>query len=82
MKIRQTYLSKPDAIVNIDHESLDIVASDGRDLFTIKLNENGGIEITASSIVRHSGEIFDTALSVRPKFSNTVLIERVRHISE
>ena len=76
MKIRQTYMSPSDKIISIDHNSIDLVADDGRDLFTIKQLECGAIEISAGGPVRHFGRVLEAKVMVEPRASNILKVSR------
>ena len=60
--------------------AIDIMADDGRPLFTIKQLECGGIEVaTPGSVARHAGVMLDSGLSVIPRASNVVVIKRIKY---
>jgi hypothetical protein len=76
MNIRQTYLSPSDKIIKIDHNSIDLVADDGRDLFTIKQLECGAIEISTGVTVKHFGRFLEARVIVEPRASNILKVSR------
>lgn len=67
MIISDTYFGK----------SVDIEANDGRVLYTLKLNDDGSLEIAAESKVIHQeGVVLDTGLLVKPRCSNILIVSR------
>lgn len=75
MKIRQTYLDES-GVIDIDHEAIDILADDGRVLFTVDLDESGFIEIHTGSTVKHNDKLLDKTIKVYPRSSNVIRVER------
>ncbi len=64
-------------VYDLPSGSLDIIAQDGRTLFSIKVVEEGtGIEVYAGSTVKVNRELFSESVSVRPRSSNIVHILR------
>lgn len=76
MKIKQTYLNEGEKVIEIEHDSLCIMADDGRELFTISLEKDGSIEVCAASVVKHNDTILDNLLSINPRASNTITVFR------
>lgn len=61
--------------INIDSDSLDIIADNGKTLFTIK-QQRDGITISGGSFCKHNGKLLDTYLNIRPIASNVVFVSR------
>lgn len=76
MKIKQTYLNEGNKVINIDHDAIDILADDGRELFSIHQKPDGSIEVSASSTIKHGGAILENLISIEPRCSNVVTIRR------
>jgi hypothetical protein len=74
MILKETYGDEKE--INIETGSIDIIAEDGRDLFSIKLNDDGAIEISTSAVCKFNGVMLDTAVSIIPKHSNLIIVER------
>ena len=64
MKIKQTYMATSDDIIEIGYGSIEIIADDGRALYTLTLNDEGDLEVSTGGTVKHSGCILDTAICV------------------
>lgn len=74
MKIKYT-------VDNVEHEAevdslLEIVADDGRDIYILTC---AGASLTVHAggmLIEHEDKIYGNHLSVKPRFSNEVVIER------
>ena len=73
MKIKETYGVQE---LDIEIGSVDIVADDGRTLFTIDVNCDGSIEVHASSTVKHNGVLLDTKIDVSAQGCNWFRLTR------
>ena len=62
--------------MSIESNSLDILAEDGRPLFSITLNKDGGIDVHTYMVCKHNDIMLDTGLQLLPKSTNTVTINR------
>jgi len=78
MKIRDSH-----AAVNGEFEtqqmpsgSLDIIADDGRTLFTLRLKD-GALEISSGGICKHEEQVLNEGLMITPRYSNLVTISRL-----
>ena len=55
--------------------SLDIVADDGRTLFTVRLKD-GHLEVSSGGVCKHDGKVLDEGLLVAPRYRNQVFVSR------
>ena len=67
------------APVSIESNSLDILAEDGRPLFTINELVDGSIEISTSTVCKYKGKLLDSKLVVIPKSSNCIVAARMEY---
>jgi len=56
-------------------DGIEIVADDGRTLFSIRQAERG-IEVSSAGTCRHGGIVLDSVLTIKPEASNLVLIQK------
>lgn len=64
---------------DFDVNNIDIIADDGRDLYSIVGSKSGIIDIDANITAKHDGEMLDTALLVSPVSRNRIQIERKKY---
>lgn len=79
MKVRDPHLkiNGVDSQYDISSDVLDIIADDGRELFSIALGKDGSIRIDAPGCCKHNGVILDSAgLSIMPIASNCFHVKR------
>lgn len=69
---------KPEPI-EFPSNAIDILADDGRPLFSIHQNQNGTIDISVGMHCKHLGVFLDNAILVRPVASNVVRIQRTEY---
>ena len=62
-------------VVEMPSGSLEIVADDGRDLFSIRLMDRG-IEVSVNSCIKHDGELLEPNFKIKPRASNLIEITR------
>lgn len=60
----------------IEVHEIDIIADDGRTLFTISCNQGGQLEISTNMCVKHNDLMFDSAISITPIASNRINVMR------
>lgn len=58
-------------------EVIEILASDGRPLYHLRMRPGSGLEISASMVCKDGEDMLDTALQVRPLSANAVEVSRV-----
>jgi len=77
MKIKDSFSSvtKNEAVLEVS-TSIDILADDGRQLFSVTENSDGSIEIRTGINCVHNETLLDTAFVLEPKTSNSVVIRR------
>ena len=77
MVVRDGYavLNGSKEVVDMSSGTVEIVADDGRDLFSICLTERG-IEVSVSSCVKYDGELLEPSLKIKPRASNMIEITR------
>ena len=73
MKIKETY---GDQQHDIKGSSLEVLADDGRVLYTIDLNNDGSLEVHTSGTVKHSNQVLDTGIQVTAKGPNWFKLSR------
>jgi hypothetical protein len=77
MKIRNSYSRTSDKEpFEVGSDSIDIIAEDGRPLFTIRLTEDGGLRIDSGMICRHKGVGYDDSLVITPVSSNVIQLNK------
>jgi hypothetical protein len=59
--------------------SLDIIADDGRTLFSIRLKD-GALEINSGGVCQHDGIVLSEALLIAPRYANNVTISRSPYV--
>lgn len=74
MKIKDPY--NPDAEIIEITPSIDILADDNRILYSIRLYDNGDLEVMTSNVCKYSGRLLDSPIIVRPRATNYVIISR------
>lgn len=77
MKVRDSYdvINGVSRITEMVSSGLDIVADDGKTLFTIHLVDDG-IEIATGGLCKHQGKVLDSPIRVLPIGRNRIVIER------
>lgn len=74
MIIRDTYGERK--LTSVQGDCIEIMAEDGRELFSVELKEDGSIYVRASSFCKFNGEVLDTSLIVKPVASNLISVKR------
>lgn len=59
-----------------DVEQIRIMGDDGRSLYYLSLTDDGELEISTGMAAKQDGKVKDTALIVKPKASNAILLTR------
>jgi len=77
MKIRGTYGDSVTA--EIEHESIEILAEDGRVLYTVDLKKDGSLEVHTSGTVKHNGVVLDSHIAVTAKGVNWFKLSRCKY---
>lgn len=77
MKIRDSYaeINGDKEVVEMPSGALDVVADDGRTLFSLHLN-GGVLEVSTGGLCKHGGEVLDSKIALKPKSTNEVAITR------
>ncbi len=78
MKIRDSHASINNDKTEYEMPSggLDIIADDGRTLFSIRQQADGSIEVHSGSFAKHNGKLLHDRLEIRPRSANNVIIFR------
>ncbi len=74
MKIKP--ISNTKVLDEIDVREIDIIADDGRVLFTVFENIYGELEISSGACVKHNSIMLDSALEISPRSSNVITVGR------
>jgi hypothetical protein len=62
------------------YDRFEIVADDGRELYTLRLSSDGALEVSAVLITaRHAGTLLDDKFSIRPEGAGCVTIRRDKY---
>ena len=80
MVIRKLYAHLDGDKTEIDvGAGLEIIARDGRALFSVRETGDGtGIEVSASQLIKDkAGDLYDEKIAVRPRASNVVFVFRL-----
>jgi hypothetical protein len=56
--------------------SLDIIADDGRTLFSLRLKD-GVLEVSSGGICKHADQVLNEGLTIAPRYANLVSISRL-----
>jgi len=56
--------------------SIDILADDGRQLFSINELQGGSLEINTSMVCKHKDKLLDTRITIEPKATNCLILSR------
>ena len=68
--------------ITVEGGSLEILNEEGQELYTIKLREDGRLEVYAGSMVKINGQVHETALTISPHSSNIVFVGRQKYESK
>lgn len=74
MKIRP--ISNTETHNEIDVREIDIIADDGRVLFTIFGYSDGGLEISSGGCVKQKNIILDSTIEISPKAADIITVSR------
>ena len=78
MKIRDTHIRLPHDADHAEYSSgIDIVADDGRTLFSIRMVDKRTIEISAGLVCKQDDVIVDDSFVIRPVSVNRIQIRRI-----
>lgn len=55
---------------------IEILASDGRSLFSVRLLDDGSIDVSGGDVCKHKGTLLDDRLLISPKASNRVTLTK------
>ena len=77
MKIRdsQAAVNGEFATQTMPSGSIDIIADDGRTLFSVRLKD-GRLEVSAGGVCKHGGVLLDEGLLIAPRYANQVVVSR------
>ena len=77
MKIRDSYdRLNNDADSTVYNQSIDIVADDGRTLFSIRMVNMRTIEVSAGLVCKQEGILIDDVFSIKPVSVKRIQIQR------
>jgi len=77
MKIRDTHIRLPHDADHAEYSSgIDIVADDGRTLFSIRMVDKRTIEVTAGLVCKQDNALIDDVFQIRPVSVNRIQIRR------
>lgn len=74
MKIKETYENKTYTLTD---NTVEILADDGRALFSMVLSKDGSLEVRTPLVCIHNGVLLDTTVSIVPRHSNNVTLKRL-----
>lgn len=60
----------------IELNGIEIIADDGRELFSIEMDKSGWVDIHCSGFCKHNGKVYDDKVLVSPRASNWIEIKR------
>lgn len=80
MKVRDGFakLNGDETTTDMPSGSLDIVADDGRTLFSLRLKGNV-LEVDAGHVCKHGDELLDDRFSISPRAANLIDISKNRY---
>lgn len=78
MKIRdeEDYTNGEDEVIEMQGDTIRILADDGWALFSITLTDEGEIIVSASSSCKHKGVLLDSGITITPKAGNSIVVSR------
>lgn len=81
MIIRDIYATiENDKTINeYKSNGFEIVADDGKTLYSIRLTEGGRLEISGGSFCKHENVLLDERLIVQPRASNFIHVSRCKY---
>lgn len=77
-RARATINGDKDYTVNYD-EGIEIVATDGRTLYDIDINDDGSLLVGVSGVIKHKGQLLDDHMVISPKGYGRVKIDRTKY---
>lgn len=57
-------------------DTIDIISDDGRPLYSIRLLNDGSLEVGSHTTCRYKGKLLDTSIFLSPRSHNEILIFR------
>jgi len=80
MKVRDSFatLNKDETVTNMPSGGLDIIADDGRSLFSLRLAKDGTLEVYGGVYCKHAGLTLDGVISVIPRAANLIYVRKER----
>ena len=60
----------------IPSNGLEIIADDGRTLFSVSLANDGVLRVTAGHHCSHAGKVFDDTFKIKPIATNLIELHR------
>jgi len=78
MKIRDAHAAVSGDKTEYDMPSngLEIIADDGRTLFSVSLAKDGALRVKAGHICQHYGKFLDDTLKIKPIATNLIELHR------
>jgi len=61
---------------SIPSGTVEIIADDGRTLFSVHMQKDGAMAVRAGSVCKHGDKLLDDRLDIRPIASNAIEITR------
>lgn len=63
-------------VINMLGKNLHILADDGRELLSLRMNMDGTIEVAAAFMCKHGEKVLDTQLIVNPESHSRITLSR------
>lgn len=81
MKIRDGFaiINGNKEVITMDSGSLDIIADDGRTLYSINLTKEGHLEIDFGTICKFNGLLLDDRGCIIPRAANCFTVQRFEY---
>ncbi len=81
MKVRDSFatLNGDETVTSMPSGGLEVVADDGRTLFSVRLAKDGTLEVSGGNFCKHAGLVLEESLSVIPRASNLVYVRKARY---
>ena len=79
IQFKVPFSETPNEIHSMPGNEFDILADDGRTLFTLRLNDDGTLIIEAGMTAKHNDVMLAEQLTIMPLDSRRIEIRRIKH---
>lgn len=81
MTVKATYPRSEEGSqkITVEGGSLEVLNDEGQELYSIKLREDGRLEIYAGSTVKINDQVHENILTISPHSSNIIIVGRQKY---